>query len=397
MSENPNDPVIVSAVRTPFGKASRGTLVNTRPDDLAALVLREALHRVPKISPEMVEDVLLGCGFPEGPQGSNVARPAALLAGIPDSVPAATVNRFCASGLQTVAQIADRIRLGEMQVGLAGGVESMSMVPIVGSQFRPNPTLIEKLPKFYLSMGLTAERVAERFGVSRAEQDRFAFQSHQRALEARKSGRFNSEIIPVKVRQTKPAPGGKIIETEIELKEDEGVREDTSLEILAGLKTVFKKDGTVTAGNSSPMSDGAGAVLLTSRAKAAELGLKPLARFVSYAVVGVPPDIMGVGPAKAIPKLLNQTGLKLNDIDLFEINEAFAAQILYVLRELRIPEEKINPNGGAIAIGHPLGATGARLTATLIGELQRRKARYGIVSMCTGGGMGAAGLFERLD
>ncbi|MFH0833834.1 MAG: thiolase family protein [Patescibacteria group bacterium] len=393
----PNDAVIVSAVRTPFGKAGRGTLAHTRPDDLAAITLREVLRRVPKISPEMVEDVILGCGFPEGPQGMNVARVASLLAGIPDSVPAATVNRFCAGGLQAIAQIADRIRLGEMQVGLAGGVESMSLVPMIGSQFRPNLKMIEQHPEFYLSMGLTAERVATRFGISRAEQDRFALQSHRRAVAAQQSGKFDDEIIPVKVRSAHPKAGGKILETYIDFQSDEGVRPDTNIELLSGLKPAFRKDGTVTAGNSSQMSDGAGAILLTSRAKADELGLRPLARFISYAVVGVPPDIMGIGPAKAIPKLLQQTGLRLQDIDLFEINEAFAAQILYVLRELDIPEEKVNPNGGAIAIGHPLGATGARLTGTLIRELHRRKARFGIVSMCTGGGMGAAGLFERVD
>lgn len=396
MKQSENDPVIVSVVRTAFGKGIRGTLKNTRPDELLVAVLAEVLQRVPNLDPQELDDIVIGCGFPEGPQGMNVARLAALRAGIPDKVPAMTINRFCASGLDSLVLCASRIRTGEIEVALAGGVESMSMVPMTGTQPRLNPHLVKSHPEAYFSMGLTAERVAEKFKISREDQDRFALQSNQRAAAAIEAGKLEKEIVSLKASITKLAKDGKIKTEEFEFKVDEGPRADTSLEVLAKLKPAFKKDGTVTAGNSSKLADGAAAVVVMSAAKAKQLGLRPLGRLLGYAVAGVPPEIMGIGPAVAIPKLLKRFDLKIADIDLFEINEAFAAQILYVLRKLKIPEDKVNLNGGAIALGHPLGVTGTRLAGTLLYEMQRRKGRYGIVSMCVGGGMGAAGLFERL-
>ncbi|MFH1375911.1 MAG: thiolase family protein [Patescibacteria group bacterium] len=395
MSQHKGDPVIVSAVRTAFGKGIRGTLKDTRPDEMLAVVMSELLRRVPNLQPQELGDIVIGCGFPEGPQGMNVARLAALRAGIPETVPALTINRFCASGLDSLAQCTSRIREGEIEAALAGGVESMSMVPMTGTQPRLNPHLVKSHPEAYFSMGLTAERVVERFDISREDQDRFALQSNQRAVAAIKAGKLKEEIVPLKVSVTEPTQDGKIKTSEFEFKIDEGPRADTSLAALAKLKPAFKKNGTVTAGNSSKLADGAAALVVMSARKAKQLGLRPLGRLLGYAVAGVPPEIMGVGPAIAIPKLLKRFNLKVADIDLFEINEAFAAQILYVLRKLKIPEDKINVNGGAIALGHPLGVTGTRLAGTLLYEMQRRKSRYGVVSMCVGGGMGAAGLFER--
>lgn len=386
MTQRDRDPVVVTAVRTPVGKAPRGALRATRPDELAATVLQAVLERLVGLAPERVDDVVFGCAFPEGPQGMNVARIAALRAGLPHSVPAMTVNRFCASGLQSIAQAADRIATGQAEVIVAGGVESMSLVPMGGKEFSPNPRLAAERPESYLGMGLTAERVAAQYRVSREDQDRFALRSHQRALAAIAEGKFHDELVPVQARTregTRP------------FERDEGPRADTSLEALARLRPVFKVRGTVTAGNSSQTSDGAAAVVLTSRGTAAELGLEPLARVRGFAVAGVPPEIMGIGPVRAIPRLLSRCGVSQDEVDLFELNEAFAAQALAVIRELELPEEKVNVNGGAIALGHPLGATGAKLTATLLHEMRRRNARLGVVTMCVGGGMGAAALFER--
>ncbi len=370
--------VIVSAARTPVGKAPRGALSRTRSDELGAHAVRAALERAPGITPEDVQDVVIGCAFPEGEQGLDVARIVGLRAGLPDRVPAMTVNRFCASGLESIARAADRIGSGAIDVAVAGGLESMSHVPMTGNTVRPNPTRAQHAPDVYMGMGLTAERVATRFGVSREEQDAFAVRSHERALAAQQQGRFVDEIAPFGSFTT-----------------DEGPRADTSAETLAGLRPAFHAGGTVTAGNSSQISDGAAAVVLTSERHAARLGLAPIGRLLAYAVVGVPPDIMGIGPIPAIPAALAQAGLTLDQIDLFEINEAFASQAVHVARELSIDPERLNVNGGAIALGHPLGATGARLTTTLLYELGRRGARYGVVSMCVGGGMGAAAVIER--
>jgi acetyl-CoA acyltransferase len=390
------EPVIVAAVRTAVGKAPRGTLRQTRPDEMAAAVLRGCLEEAKGLDPADVDDVIMGCAFPEGPQGMNVGRVASLRAGLPDAVPGMTLNRFCASGLEAIALAADRIRSGQCDVVLAGGTESMSLVPMGGATFSPNPELARELPDAYLNMGLTAERVAERFGIGRAEQDAFALESHRRAIRAQDEGIFADEILPLEVTRRVPGPEGGTKVERIRFDRDEGPRRDTSLEALAGLRPVFKEGGTVTAGNASQMSDGAAACLLVERRRAEQLGLKPLAAFRGYAVAGVPPEIMGIGPVRAIPRLLERVGLKLQEVDLFEINEAFAAQIVYVLRELGIPQERVNPLGGAIALGHPLGATGARLAVTLVRSLQRTGGRFGIVSMCIGGGMGAAGLLERL-
>jgi acetyl-CoA acyltransferase len=394
--KNGNEPVIVHARRTAIGRALKGTLRETRPDDLAAAVIAELVRSTPGLSGEEIDDVLLGCALPEGPQGMNVARIAALRAGLPVTVPAMSLNRFCSSGLQAIAQACDRIATGQADVILAGGTESMSLVPMEGYSFQPNPTLVREMPDAYLAMGQTAERVAEQFDVGRAEQDAFALESHQRAVAAVGSGRFDAEIVPVPVTRKRPADNGSVEVEEIEFRVDEGPRADTSLDALAALKPVFKVGGTVTAGNSSQTSDGAAVALVLSRERADRLGLSPMARLLGYAVAGVPPEIMGVGPVEAIPKLLGRTGVDLSEIDLFEINEAFAAQAVYVAKKLGIPSEKLNVNGGAIALGHPLGATGAKLTATLLHEMARRGSRYGIVSMCVGGGMGAAGLFENL-
>jgi acetyl-CoA acyltransferase len=375
--------VIVSAVRTAVGKAGKGTLRATRPDDLGATAIRGALERVPAVKPEMVEDVVLGCAMPEAEQGMNVARISSLIAGLPHTAAAVTVNRFCASGLQAVAMAAQAIATGQGEVAIAGGTESMSLIPMGGHKISPNPGLLDRYPDSYLGMGVTAELVAKKYGVTREKADAFSLESHRRAVAAIESGRFKDEIVPVKV-------GGATFDT------DEGPRKDTTPEALAKLKPAFASDGIVTAGNSSQMSDGAAAAVLVSAERAKALGLTPLARLVSFAVAGVPPEIMGIGPVEAIPKALRQAGLTLGDIDVIELNEAFAAQALAVIEGLGLDPAKVNVNGGAVALGHPLGATGAKLTAQIIAELHRRKARYGLVTMCVGGGMGAAGIFERL-
>ncbi|ACL23294.1 thiolase family protein [Chloroflexus aggregans] len=387
--------VIVSGVRTAVGKAGRGALRTVRPDDLAAIVIKAAIERA-GIEPALVEDVIMGCAMPEGEQGLNVARIAAQRAGLPDSVCGVTVNRFCSSGLQTIAMAAYQIMAGQNDIIVAGGTESMSMVPMSGNKFSPNPYLAQHDPAVYLSMGLTAERVARRFEISRADQDAFALRSHQRALAAQAAGLFDSSIVPVEVEMVEPGPDGRPQRRVQIFTRDEGPRADTSAEALAKLKPVFAADGTVTAGNSSQTSDGAAAVVVMSAERAAELGLKPRARFVSFAVGGVEPEVMGIGPVVAIPKALKLAGLSLADIDLIELNEAFAAQALAVIRRLDLDEERVNVNGGAIALGHPLGCTGAKLTVQILDELERRGGRYGMVTMCIGGGMGAAGIFERL-
>ncbi len=389
------DAVIVSAVRTAVGKAPRGMLKYTRPDEVGALILKEAVNRAKGLTPEEIDDVIIGCAFPEGEQGLNMARALALRAGFPDSVPGQTVNRFCSSGLQTIATAAYTIGCGAADVIVAGGVEFMSFIPIMGLTPSPNPFMADHHPEVYTSMGLTAENVAERFTISREDQDRFALRSHQNAARAIKEGTFADEILPVPARVPDVTPDGKPTYKEIMFDTDEGVRSDTSLEALSTLKPAFRSDGVVTAGNSSQMSDGAAAVVIMSRKKAKEKGLKPMAVFRAHAVAGVPPDIMGIGPARAVPKVLKLAGLSLDQIDLIELNEAFAAQALYVIRELGMDLERVNVNGGAIAIGHPLGCTGTKLTTTLLYEMARRKARYGLVTMCIGGGMGAAGIFER--
>jgi acetyl-CoA acyltransferase len=390
--------VIVSTVRTPVGKAPRGTLATARPDDLAATAIEGAFSRVPQLEKGEVDDVILGCAHPEAEQGMNVARIASLRAGLPVEVSAMTVNRFCASGLQAIAQAADRIRGGGASVVVAGGTESMSMIPMGGHKISANPWLVDNLPAAYLSMGLTAERVGERFHVSREDADAFALASHQKALRAIAEGRFADEIVPFEWMERKPKNGSaKPQEEKRNFQIDEGPRADTSAEALAKLKPAFRAKGTVTAGNSSQTSDGAAATIVTSAERARALGLKPVARFVAFATAGCAPEIMGIGPVHAVPKALKIAGLKVEDIGLVELNEAFAAQSLAVIRELGLDPDKVNVNGGAIALGHPLGCTGAKLTATLLHEMQRRKVRYGLVTMCVGGGMGAAGIFENLN
>ena len=390
--------VVGVALRTAIGRAPRGTLRQTRPDDLGATVLRGILERVEGLDPQRVGDVIIGCAMPEGAQGMNVGRNVALLAGLPDSVPGMTVNRFCASGLESIHIGASQIASGQSDVVIAGGAESMSQVPMGGFRYLPNPRLLADDPETYINMGLTAERLAEADGISRDEQDRFALNSHRKALEAQRDNRFADEIIPLKTSLTDPDADGKPVEREIVFERDEGPRADTSIEALGRLRPAFKAGGTVTAGNSSQMSDGAAAVLLTTPEIAAELKLEPLARYVGYAVAGVPPEIMGIGPVEAIPKLLGRTGLKLEQMDLIELNEAFAAQSLSVLKRIGLsPEdERLNVSGGAIALGHPLGCTGAKLTTTVLHELKRRGGRYAMVTMCVGTGMGAAGIFEAL-
>ncbi len=386
--------VIVTAVRTAVGKAKKGTLKDFRPDEMLATVISEAVKRTPNLNPEEIDDVIIGCAFPEGEQGLNIARIASLRAGLPVSVPAITINRFCSSGLQSIAFAAERIKLGYADVIIAGGVESMSMVPMTGNKFSANPYLAENYPEVYISMGLTAERVAEKYQITREMQDEFALRSHQKAIKAIQEGKFKDEIVPLKVvNKYINGKGEKVVEEKV-FDIDEGPRADTSLEKLAQLKPAFKEGGTVTAGNSSQMSDGAAVVIVMSEKKANELGLKPMARFVSYAVAGVPPEIMGIGPVEAIPKALKLAGLKLDDIGLIELNEAFAAQSLAVIKLAGLNEEIINVNGGAIALGHPLGCTGAKLTVTILNEMRRRNVKYGMVTMCVGGGMGAAGIFE---
>ena len=388
--------VIVSAVRTPVGKAPAGTLRTTRPDEMAAAVLAEALRRAPGVDAAEVDDVILGCAMPEAEQGLNVARIAALRAGIPVSAAAVTVNRFCASGLQAIANGAERIMCGSADVVLAGGTESMSLVPMGGHKIAPNPTLVEQYPDVYLSTGLVAENHAREARVSRDEQDAYAFESHRRALQAMDAGRFAGEIVPLHVRTVVDGANGHPEVREITFGADEGPRRDTSPDALAKLRPAFHVNGTVTAGNSSQMSDGAASVLLLSAERARALDVRPLARFVAYSTAGVEPERFGIGPVVAIQKVLRQAGLQLDDMDLVELNEAFAAQVIACLRQLPIDPDRLNVNGGAIALGHPLGCTGARLTASVLHELRRRNGRYALVTMCVGGGMGAAGIFERV-
>ncbi len=387
--------VIVSGVRTAVGKAPRGKLRTTRPDDLAGIVVKEAFERAGGLKPEDVDDVIIGCAMPEGEQGLNMGRIAALRAGLPNIVTGMTVNRFCASGVQTIALAAQQIRAGWGDCIIAGGAESMSMVPMTGFHFAPNPYLALEYPAVYLGMGLTAENVAEQYQISREAQDQFAFRSHKNAIAAIEAGRFKEQVVPLNVQLVETENGGTKEQKYI-FDTDEGPRRDTTLEALANLKPVFRNGGSVTAGNSSQTSDGAGAVVVMSDEKARALGMKPLVRMVSFAVGGVGPEVMGIGPVVAIPKALKLAGLELKDIDVIELNEAFAAQAVAVIRQLEIDEEKVNVNGGAVALGHPLGATGAKLTVQLIHELKRRKARYGMVTMCIGGGMGAAGIFENI-
>jgi len=388
--------VIVAAKRTPCGKANKGSLRFTRPDTLMGEIIKDLLKHSPEVSSDMIEDVIVGCAFPEGSQGMNVARQSAFLGGLPDSVPGMTINRFCSSGLQTIAMAAERIMAGGAEILIAGGVESMSQVPMGGVSFQPNPTLADERPEVYISMGLTAENVADKYGVSREDQDEFALKSHQKAVKAWEEGYFDKQITPVEVVHKYVTSGGEMTEESFTFNQDEGPRKDTSIDALAGLNAAFKQGGSVTAGNSSQMNDAASGVMIMSRQKADELGLTPIARYLGFAVAGVAPEIMGIGPIKAIPKVLEQTGLTLDDIDLIELNEAFAAQSLAVIREVGLDPEKVNINGGAIAMGHPLGCTGAKLTTQILHDLQRLDKQYGMVTMCIGGGMGAAGIFEKI-
>lgn len=384
------EPVIVAAVRTPVGKAKRGKLSTTRPEYMAAEVIQELLRRADTIDPHLIDDLVIGCAFPEGEQGMNLARLIGFRSQLPTEIPAETINRFCSSGVQSIAHAAYNIMAGQARIIIAGGVESMSMVPMTGYKFSPDDQLASEYPEAFTSMGLTAENVAEQYQVSREDQDQFSLTSHQRAMEAVQSGRFDPEIVPVDVELVTPE-GNK----EYTFKRDEGPRPDTSLEALAKLRPAFKEGGTVTAGNSSQMSDGAAAVLIMSRQRANDLGLEPMARFVAFTAAGVPPDIMGIGPTKAVPKVLDMAGMGLKDIELIELNEAFASQSLAVIRELDLDMEITNVNGGAIALGHPLGCTGAKLTIQLLYEMERRDLEVGMVTMCIGGGMGAAAIFER--
>ena len=391
--------VIVSSVRTAVGKAFKGALRATRPDDLAAAAIREALARVPSLNPKEIEDVILGCAMPEAEQGMNVARIASLRAGLPVEAAAMTINRFCSSGLQAIALAAERIIAGQANVIVAGGTESMSMIPMGGNKISPNPWLMDHYPDSYLGMGLTAENLAKKYAISREQSDEFSLQSHQKALAAIAAGKFKQEIVPVEVNFTsvdgangnRPKTATSVFDT------DEGPRADTSLEALAKLKPAFHAKGVVTAGNSSQMSDGAAAAVVMSAERAKSVGAKPLAKFISFATAGCPPEEMGVGPVFAIPKALKLAGLALDKIDVIELNEAFAAQSLTVIKLAGLDTARVNPNGGAVALGHPLGCTGAKLTATILREMERRKAHYGMVTMCVGGGMGAAGIFERLN
>jgi acetyl-CoA acyltransferase len=386
--------VIVSSVRTAVGRAPKGSLRFTRPDYMGSVVVKEAIARAKGLDPAEIEDVILGCSFPEAEQGMNLGRIVALQAGLPDSVPGQTVNRFCSSGLQSIALAAERIMCGFADVIVAGGVESMSIVPMGGNKLAPSPELVDNHIETYTPMGITAENVAQRFNISREDQDKFGLSSHQKATAAIKEGRFKDEIVPLKIIDRYVDSDNKIAEKESIFEVDEGVRPDTTLEALSKLRPAFHVKGSVTAGNSSQTSDGAAAAVVMSAEKAAAMGLKPIAVFRGFAVAGCPPEIMGIGPAVAIPKLMELTGKKIADIGLFELNEAFASQALYCMRELDLNPDIVNVNGGAIALGHPLGCTGAKLTATLLHEMLRRKTKYGVVSMCIGGGMGAAGLFE---
>jgi acetyl-CoA acyltransferase len=382
--------VIASTARTPFTRAHKGELKDTRPDTYAAHVIKEAIARVPGLKAEQIEDVVMGCAMPEGEQGMNVARLASILAGLPDTVPAMTTNRFCASGVQSMAQVAASIMSGQVSVAIAGGVESMTMVPMGGNKVSANPELMEKHPEVYTSMGATAEKVAAKFNVSREDQDKFAFDSQKKAAIARTEGKLKDEIAPIKVRVFDDA--GKA--QEVMVSEDTIMRPETTLEGLTKLKPAFDSQGTVTAGNASPLTDGAAAAVMMSESKAKAMGVKPLGYFVDFAVAGVPPDVMGIGPVPAVRKLLERNKLTVKDIDVFELNEAFGAQAVYCVRELGIEPSKVNPNGGAIALGHPLGVSGTRMAGTLLRELKRRGGKRGIVTMCIGGGMGAAALFE---
>lgn len=387
--------VIIDCLRTAIGKAPKGTLRNTRPDDLAGAVLQALLHKYPQVPRDQIDDVILGCAFPEGEAGMNIARAVALRAGLPDTVPAFTINRFCSSGLQSIALAADRIRTGGADIILAGGMESMSMIPMTGNKLAPNPWLVDNLPQLYMGMGITAEYVRKQYGVSREDADEFAVNSHKKAVKAQTAGNFDEEIVPYEVASS--SVNGKATHTTTVFARDEGPRADTSIEALARLRPAFQAGGIVTAGNSSQTSDGAAAAIVMSAAKAEELGLKPMARFVCFAVGGVPPEVMGIGPVVAIPKALKMAGLTVDDLGAIELNEAFAVQSLAVIRATGLNPEVVNPNGGAVALGHPLGCTGAKLTATLLRELKRRNKKYGMVSMCIGGGQGAAGIFENLN
>jgi len=390
------DAVIVSAVRTAVGKAPKGTLRDTRPDDMGAAVIKEAIARVPGLEASEIDDVIMGCAMPEAEQGMNVARAAAIRAGLPVETSAMTINRFCSSGLQSIAMASDRIRTNGAQVIIAGGLESMSMIPMGGHIIRPNPYLIDHYPDFYLNMGLATENVAWKYEVTREEQDEFALRSHNRAAAALDADKFKDETVSLTVSVEELDAKGKKQRREVTFDKDEGPRRDTSAEALAKLKPAFRIKGTITAGNSSQMSDGAAAAILMSGERAKELGAKPLARLVAYATAGCPPEEMGIGPVFAIPKALKLAGLTLDQIDVIELNEAFAAQSLAVIKTLGLDQDKVNVNGGAIALGHPLGCTGAKLTASILRELERRQGRYGMVTMCVGGGMGAAGIFERI-
>jgi acetyl-CoA acyltransferase len=390
------DAVVVSAVRTAVGKAPKGTLKNTRPDEMGAAVIREAAARVPGLELSEIEDVIMGCAMPEAEQGMNVARAAAIRAGLPVETSAMTINRFCSSGLQSIAMAADRIKSGGAEVIVAGGLETMSMIPMGGHIIRPNPYLVDHYPDFYLNMGLATENVARKYEVTREEQDEFALRSHQRAAAALDAGKFKDETVALNVVLEDLDGKGKTQRREIVFDQDEGVRRDTSAEGLGKLRPAFHMKGTITAGNASQMSDGAAAAIVMSSEKANALGAKPMARFVAYATAGCPPEEMGIGPVFAIPKALKLAGLSLADIDVIELNEAFAAQSLAVIKTLGLDPDKVNVNGGAIALGHPLGCTGAKLTASILRELERRNGRYGMVTMCVGGGMGAAGIFERI-
>ncbi|MEP6706709.1 MAG: acetyl-CoA C-acyltransferase [Pyrinomonadaceae bacterium] len=390
------DAVIVSAVRTAVGKAPKGTLRNTRPDEMGAAVIREAIGRVPGLEASEIEDVIMGCAMPEAEQGMNVARAAAIRAGLPVETSAMTINRFCSSGLQSIAMAADRIKAGGAEVIVAGGLETMSMIPMGGHTIRPNPYLVEHYPDFYLNMGLATENVARKYKVTREEQDAFALRSHQRAAAALDADKFKDETVPLQVVLEELDEKRRKQRREVIFDRDEGVRRDSTAEGLAKLRPAFHVKGTITAGNASQMSDGAAAAIVMSDSRAKELGAKPMARFVAYATAGCPPEEMGIGPVFAIPKVLKLAGLTLDDIDVIELNEAFAAQSLAVIKTLGLDPDRVNVNGGAIALGHPLGCTGAKLTASILRELERRNGRYGMVTMCVGGGMGAAGILERL-
>jgi acetyl-CoA acyltransferase len=388
--------VIVAGARTPIGKANKGTLANVRPDDLGALVVKETLKRAGNYEGN-IDDLIIGCAMPEAEQGLNMARNIGALAGLPHTVPAVTINRYCSSGLQAIAYGAERIMLGSSDTVLAGGAESMSLVPMMGHVVRPNAKLAETAPNYYMGMGHTAEQVANKFGVSREDQDAFAFRSHQKAAKAIAEGKFNDEIVPVDVNLRTVGSNNKLVEKHIIFSQDEGVRANSTVDVLGKLRPAFSLTGSVTAGNSSQTSDGAAAVLLMDGEKARSLGYQPMAKFRSFAVAGVPPEIMGIGPVEAIPKALKIAGLELSDIGLFELNEAFASQSIQVIRQLGLDEEIVNVNGGAIALGHPLGCTGSKLTLTLVHEMKRRNVQFGVVTMCIGGGMGAAGVFELIS